>query len=168
MTLDKLKQIKTGFNSVILDNLPYQSSRTPSDLFFHKRKETLTRSETLTASSRFECLVDWGCRIHRCTEVTLLQRVSWIITLNNLMVIGLVYFYGISTIVDYLMPYHHHHHIVPPAWISLTLSRHFSLSFIDSDRSSGLHPVSSHSCMFELVILLLPGHMWGSIGVHHL
>ena len=30
--------------------------------------------------------------------------------------------------------------------ISMTLSRHFSLSFIDSGRSSGLHPVSSHSC----------------------
>ena len=30
--------------------------------------------------------------------------------------------------------------------ISLTLSRHFSLSFIASGRSSGLHPVSSHSC----------------------
>ena len=29
---------------------------------------------------------------------------------------------------------------------SLTLSRHFSLSFIASGRSSGLHPVSSHSC----------------------
>ena len=36
--------------------------------------------------------------------------------------------------------YHHHHRI------SLTLSRHFSLSFITSGRSSGLHPVSSHSC----------------------
>ena len=33
-----------------------------------------------------------------------------------------------------------------PAQISLTLSRHFSLSFIASGRSSGLHPVSSHSC----------------------
>ena len=30
--------------------------------------------------------------------------------------------------------------------ISLTLSLHVSLSFIDSGRSSGLHPVSSHSC----------------------
>ena len=35
---------------------------------------------------------------------------------------------------------------MPPAWISLTLSRHFSLLFIASGRSSGLHPVSSHSC----------------------
>ena len=39
-----------------------------------------------------------------------------------------------------------HHHVAPPARISLTLSRHFSLSFIASGRSSGLHPVSSHSC----------------------
>ena len=42
--------------------------------------------------------------------------------------------------------HHHHHHVVPLAWISLTLSRHFSLSFIASGRSSGLHPVSSQSC----------------------
>ena len=46
----------------------------------------------------------------------------------------------------YLIKNHHHHHVVPPARISLALSRHFSLSFIDSGRSSGLHPVSSHSC----------------------
>ena len=41
---------------------------------------------------------------------------------------------------------YHHSHVVPPARISLTLSRHFSQSFIASGRSSGLHPVSSHSC----------------------
>ena len=41
---------------------------------------------------------------------------------------------------------HHQHHVVPPARISLILTRHFSLSFIASGRSSGLHPVSSHSC----------------------
>ena len=35
---------------------------------------------------------------------------------------------------------------MPPARISLTLSCHFSLSSIASGRSSGLHPVSSHSC----------------------
>ena len=42
--------------------------------------------------------------------------------------------------------HHHHHHVVLQARISQTLSRHFSLSFITSGRSSGLHPVSSHSC----------------------
>ena len=41
---------------------------------------------------------------------------------------------------------HHHHHVEPLAQISLTLSSHFSLSFIASGRSSGLHLVSSHSC----------------------
>ena len=41
---------------------------------------------------------------------------------------------------------HHHHHVVPLAQISRALSRHFSLSFISSGRSSGLHPVTSHSC----------------------
>ena len=41
---------------------------------------------------------------------------------------------------------HHHHHVGPLARIYLTLSCHFSLSFISSGRSSGLHPVSSHSC----------------------
>ena len=39
-----------------------------------------------------------------------------------------------------------HHQVVPPARISLALSRHFSLSFIAFGRSSGLHPVSSHNC----------------------
>ena len=43
--------------------------------------------------------------------------------------------------------HHHHHHIVVlVARISLTLSRHSSLSFIALGRSSGQHPVSSHSC----------------------
>ena len=40
---------------------------------------------------------------------------------------------------------HHHHHVMLPAQISLTLSRHTSLPFIASGRSSGLHPVSSQS-----------------------
>ena len=43
-------------------------------------------------------------------------------------------------------PHHHHHDVVPLARISLTLSHHFSLLFIASVRSWGLHPVFSHSC----------------------
>ena len=42
--------------------------------------------------------------------------------------------------------HYHHHHIVLAARISLTLSRHSSLSFIALGRSSGQQPVSSHSC----------------------
>ena len=47
--------------------------------------------------------------------------------------------------------YNHHHnqHVVTQARISLTLSHHFSQSFIASGWSSGLHPVSTHSsCMY--------------------
>ena len=53
-----------------------------------------------------------------------------------------------STIISKLKIWicHHHHHIVLVARISLTLSRHSSLSFIALGRSSGQHPVSSHSC----------------------
>ena len=39
-----------------------------------------------------------------------------------------------------------HHHVALVARISLTLSRHSSLSFIAPGRSSGQHPVSLHSC----------------------
>ena len=42
--------------------------------------------------------------------------------------------------------HHHHHHIAQVARISLTVSRPSSLSFIALGRSSGQHPVSSHSC----------------------
>ena len=52
----------------------------------------------------------------------------------------------IRYIYIYIYIYIYHHHVVLPAWISLTLSRHFSLSFITFGRSSGLHPVSLHSC----------------------
>ena len=49
-------------------------------------------------------------------------------------------------ICTYNHHHHHHHHIVLAARISLTLSRHSSLSFIALGRSSGQQPVSSHSC----------------------
>ena len=50
-----------------------------------------------------------------------------------------------TTSITSITNHHHHHHVVPLARISLTLSRHFSLSFIASGRSSGLYSVSSHS-----------------------
>ena len=57
---------------------------------------------------------------------------------------------GISVLIArhdiYIYHHHHHHHIALVAQISLTLSRHSSLSFIALGRSSGQHPVSSHSC----------------------
>ena len=60
---------------------------------------------------------------------------------------------------------YHHHHVAPLARIFLTLSRHFSLSFIASGRFSGLHPVSSHNyCMY--VRAGRPAFAWPYMGVH--
>ena len=65
----------------------------------------------------------------------------------------------------YYSNHHHHHHVVLVARISLTLSRYFSLSFIASGRSSGLHPVSSHSC-WMYVRAGRPAFAWACVGVH--
>ena len=48
----------------------------------------------------------------------------------------------------YIYIHIYYHHDVRLARISLTLSLHVSQSFIASGRSSGLHPVSSHSCFW--------------------
>ena len=61
--------------------------------------------------------------------------------------------------------HHHDHHDVQLARISLTLSLHVSLSFIASGRSSGLHPVSSHSCCMY-VRAGHPAFDWPYAGVH--
>ena len=61
------------------------------------------------------------------------QAMGWIVPLQ--------FFYNDGFGIHY-----QHHHVVLVARISLTLSRHFSLLFIASGRSSGQHPVSSHSC----------------------
>ena len=61
--------------------------------------------------------------------------------------------------------YHHHHHVVLVARISLTLSRHFSLSFIAWGRSSRQHPVSSHSC-WMYVHAGRPAFAQPCVGVH--
>ena len=58
---------------------------------------------------------------------------------------------------------YHHHHIMPPARISLTLSRHSSLSFIASGRSQSC-------CMLVRAGRPAFARPWGgpSIGEHHL
>ena len=60
---------------------------------------------------------------------------------------------------------HHHHHIALVARIFLTLSRHSSLSFIALGRSSGQHPVSSHSCLIY-VRAGRPAFARPCVGVH--
>ena len=65
---------------------------------------------------------------------------------NELFLHRIKYSYQIQIIFYNIYLTHHHYHVVPQARISLTLARHFSLSFIASGRSSEPHPVSSHSC----------------------
>ena len=65
----------------------------------------------------------------------------------------------------WLINHHHHHHVVWLARISLTLSLHVSLLFIASGRSSGLHPVLSHSCCMY-VRAGRPAFTWPYAGVH--
>ena len=65
----------------------------------------------------------------------------------------------------FIWKHHHHHHAVLQARISLTLSRHFSLSFISSGRSSGPHPVSSQSC-WMYVRAGRPAFFRPYVGVH--
>ena len=60
---------------------------------------------------------------------------------------------------------YHHHHIALVARISLTLSRHSSLSFIALGRSSGQHHVSSHSC-WMYVRAGRPAFARPCVGVH--
>ena len=56
-------------------------------------------------------------------------------------------------------------HVALVARISLTLSRHSSLSFIALGRSSGQHPVSSHSC-WMYVRAGRPAFARPCVGVH--
>ena len=71
-----------------------------------------------------------------------------------------IYIYHIYYIYIYI-----YHHVVLLARIFLTLSRHFSLSSIASGRSSGLHPVSSHSCC-KYVLAGRPAFARPYVGVH--
>ena len=81
----------------------------------------------------------------------------------------LYHFFGLTTAFIYIYVkshhHHHHHHVVSLARISLTLSRHFSLSFIASGRSSELHHESSHSCCMY-VRAGRPAFAWPYTGVH--
>ena len=58
-----------------------------------------------------------------------------------------------------------HHHVALVARLSLTLSHHSSLSFIALGRSSGQHPVSSHSC-WMYVRAGRPAFVRPCVGVH--
>ena len=74
------------------------------------------------------------CRLSAWWEVGLIPLILWAVWWKS------------TSLIKTSLINHRHHHVVPLAQISLTLSRYFSLSFINSGRSSELHPISSHSC----------------------
>ena len=84
----------------------------------------------------------------------------------HLIWIILFLFYFLHTVgIRSIFIYIYHYHDVRLARISLTLSLHVSLSFIAFGRSSGLHPVSSHSCRMN-VRAGRPAFDWPYAGVH--
>ena len=86
-----------------------------------------------------------------CEKLTFASTIKW-------------YRYKVGYVLENHHHYHHHH-VVPLERIFLTLSRHSSLSLIALGRSSGLHPVSSHSyCMY--VRAGRPTFAWPYLGVH--
>ena len=89
---------------------------------------------------------------------------EWLYLLGSNLCIKQICLKFICILYEYLVQYHHHH-VMPLARISLTLSRHFSLSFIVSGRSWGLHPVSSHSCCMY-VLAGHPAFTRPYVGVH--
>ena len=76
-----------------------------------------------------------------------------------------VYIYIYICVCVCIYIYIYIYHFVPLARTSLTLSRHFSRSFIASGWSSGLHPISSHSCCMY-VRAGCPAFAWPYVGVH--
>ena len=95
---------------------------------------------------------------------TLLSSYSWLDSITVVLLRRVLY-HQVNQEVWY---HHHHHHVVPLARISLTLSLSPLLHIVQG--LQGYIPYSHIAavCMFELVVLLLPGHMWGSIRVQKL
>ena len=86
--------------------------------------------------------------IHKCIHTQLysyiyIQRNISFIHMHTHSYIRIYTAHGYIYIYIYIYIYHQ---VMLQARISLTLTRHFSLSFIASGRSSGPRPVSSHSC----------------------
>ena len=54
-------------------------------------------------------------------------------------------------IIFLFIHYNHDDDVAPPGRISLTLSRHLSLSFVAPVWSSRLHPVSAQSCCIKVL-----------------
>ena len=103
-----------------------------------------------------------------CSWVLLLGRCAILNIYIYIYIYMYIYIYIYSYICIYIYVYiyiYHHHHIALVARISLTHSRHSTLSFITLGRSSGQHPVSSHSC-WMFVRAGRPAFARPCVGIH--
>ena len=129
----------------------------------------------------WKILVGWliGCVLRYINPCKLFNAKSCLDTYIEYIRFGLVVFYGISTLVGYLMPNPLYTYIIIIMIIIMSCRKHgypwpsLATSPCRSSYPAGLqgyipYPHIAAGCMFELVVLLLLGHMWGSIGVHHL
>ena len=101
----------------------------------------------------------------RIPALTIRDWSSWLFDWFGLVLWHINHFRLLTVKISLFIYPHHHHHVVSLARISLTLSRHFSLSFIASDWCSGLHPVSLHSC-WMYVRAGRPAFARSYVGVH--
>ena len=88
------------------------------------------------------------------------QNSMYILSVSRIYIYIYIYIYIIILII---MPCHRHWY----PWPSLATSPYRSLPLAGLQGCIS-YPHIAAGCMFELVVLLSPGHMWGSIGVHHL
>ena len=131
------------YGSTKLDNKPPQNVQNFSQIFLEKTMKTWRVGLIAGGRSLAEAKIQRGI----CQGDTLLPLlfVIALMTLNHILRKGIAG-YKLSRSQGQTPNVYHHHHIVLAARISLTLSRHSSLSFIALGRSSGQQPVSSHSC----------------------
>ena len=97
-----------------------------------------------------------------------MSHVYFLISTLNMyssLVFRAIYLFNYITVLYIYIYIYIYHYDVRLARISLTLSLHVSLPFIAFGRSSGLQPVSSHSCCMY-VRAGRPAFDWPYAGVH--
>ena len=129
---------------------------------------SITRSNRNAYSWKHLCANGGALPLYR-DAVSVFCSPNWLVQLKYWLLKYLETKYKVLRGLKCLWTSFHRHHVVPPARISLTLSRHSSLSFIASGRSYIPYPHRAAVCRFELVVLLFHSRMrrGGSIEEHH-
>ena len=136
-----------------------------------KRYSAFPQSRSFTGTSPSDCLVSYlghllGGVLHPCREVVgLFYSPRRLAKIHQGMMKNA---YNLTVIWVVFLTFHHHH-LVPSTRISLTLYHHplYRSALPAGPHGYTLYPHRAAVCRFELVALLLLGHVKGSIRVHH-